>query len=119
MRLNGKRVLVLQSDYLVALDVQALLERRGAIVSIEEPQSDGPSEFDAVVVDYTWAPQPIAARLFAAGVHLIGYTGDVSAVEKIFPGCVVINKPAPADVLARAIAHHFDPADDEADPLAQ
>jgi hypothetical protein len=119
MSLKGKRVLVLQAEYLVALDVQAMLQKRGAIVSIEEPQSDGPSEFDAVVVDSTWASQPIAARLFAAGVHLIGYSGDVLAVEKIFPGCVVINKPSPDDVLMTAIAHHFDPADDEPDPLAQ
>lgn len=55
MGLKGKRVLVLQSEYLVALDVQPMLEKRGAIVSIDEPQNDGTSQFDAVIVDSAWA----------------------------------------------------------------
>lgn len=116
MSLKGKRVLVLQAEYLVALDVQTLLEKRGAIVSVEEPKSDGPSEFDALVVDSTYAVKPIAARMFAAGIHLIGYTGDATEFQRLYPGCVVINKPSPPDVLVMAIAHHFDPVDDDSSP---
>ncbi len=116
MSLKDKRILVLQSEYLVALDVQTMLEKRGAIVTIEEPVADGVGKFDALIVDATWASQPVAARLFASGVHLIGYTGDVGAVEKIFPGCVVINKPSPEATLMMAVEHHFKPVDDDPNP---
>jgi hypothetical protein len=116
MSLQGKRVLVLQSEYLVALDLQVMLEKRGAVVSIEEPGSNGVGTFDAVIVDSTWASQPVAGRLFASGVHLIGYTGDVAAVEKIFPGCVVVSKPSPEDLLMMAVEHQFNPVDDASTP---
>lgn len=116
MGLKGKRILVLQSEYLVAVDIQAMLKKRGAIATVDDPPSDGAGQFDALIVDSTWASQPVAARLFAAGVHLIGYTGDVAAVEKIFPGCVVINKPSPEEALMMAVEHQFNPVDDDPGP---
>ena len=41
MSLRGKCILVLQTEYLAALDVQAILEKRGAIVTVEESLLDG------------------------------------------------------------------------------
>jgi hypothetical protein len=107
MSLSGKRVLVLQSEYLVALDVQALLEKHGAITAIEEPL-DAQPRFDAVIVDADWAGHRITARLFAAGTEVIGYTGDRQRVTRIFPSALIINKPATQAEMLPAIEKYLD-----------
>jgi hypothetical protein len=37
-------------------------------------------------------------------------------VEKIFPGCVVVSKPSPEDLLMMAVEHQFNPVDDASTP---
>jgi hypothetical protein len=109
MSVCGKRVLVLQSEYLVALDVQALLEKHGAITAIEEPLDEQP-RFDAVIVDADWAAHRITARLFAAGAEVIGYTGDRHRVARIFPDALIINKPSTQAEMLPAIEKYLDSA---------
>ena len=110
MSLRGKRVLVLQSEYLVALDVQALLEKHGVITAIEEPLDERPS-FDAVIVDADWAAHRLTARLFAAGTEVIGYTGDWQKITRIFPSALVINKPASQAEMLPAIERYLSGVD--------
>ena len=120
MTRKGKRILVLQNEPLVAFDIQASLEKARFIVDTVEPKSDGPGEYDLMIVDSAFASHAAVNRMFAAGVTLIGYTGDVQAIEDRFPGCVVISKPSPQQVLLMAVRHALLPQplpSDEEDPL--
>jgi hypothetical protein len=93
----------------VAFDIQAMLENARFMVDTVEPQSDGPGEYDLMIVDSAYASHAAVNRMFAAGVTLIGYTGDVQAIEDRFPGCVVISKPSPQQVLLMAVQHALSP----------
>ena len=98
--LQGRRILVLQSEFLIAFDLQVLLENEGAVVSVG-PRCHPGENFDCLVVDSAASNQPLASCLAASGVPLVGYTGDTEAVSREYPDAVVIKKPAlPAELLA-------------------
>jgi len=117
--LGGKRCLVLDDEFLIALDIQQILERAGAlhVVSVasageaitllgREPR------FDVAVLDVKLdGPErnslDVAARLQTQGTAFVFLTGmrvdDVHA--KLFPDAPVIEKPYEATALLRAVHH--------------
>ena len=56
MTLRGKRILILESDYIVAYAIQRVLEEEGATAHV------GPAlaamRVDGVIVDWGWARRP-------------------------------------------------------------
>ena len=113
--LSGKRVLVVEDEFLIALDIQSILENAGAEVvlahrvahAIETIHNNGP--FDAALLDLkldTETSVPIAERLHADGVPFVfstGATGD-TAIAARFPDVTIVGKPFHTETLVAALA---------------
>jgi CheY-like chemotaxis protein len=82
--LEGLRVLVVEDDPIIALDVKATLERAGATVigtayRIAQALALLDTEFDVAVLDFRLeaeTAQPVAAKLSPRGVPLLFYTSS-------------------------------------------
>ena len=103
MMLDGRRILVLQSEYLIAIDLQAVLESEGAVVTIGLPHSDTGETFDCFLIDSKSADHPVTTRLNAEGVPLVVYTGHREAVRDRFPEAVIVGKPAPDQAVTAGV----------------
>ena len=114
---SGKRCLVLDDEFLIALDIQQILERAGAAVvtcvaSATEAIAmiNGGQTFDIAVLDVklsglTGNSLGVAAALKAKGIPFVFLTGmRVNEVHaKAFPEAPVIEKPYDATTLLEAL----------------
>ena len=121
--LNGKRCLVLDDEFLIALDIQQMLERAGAtevicVASAAEAldllRSD--PTFDIAVLDVKLSDPEgtslgVAEALAGKGLPFVFLTGmrvdDVHA--KRFPKAPVIEKPYDAIALLDAVRRALEP----------
>ena len=117
--LSGKRCFVLDDEFLIALDIQQILERAGAahVASVasaaEAMQLLGlEPTFDLAVLDVKLGEMErnsldVADLLQSQGTPFVFLTGmrvdDVHA--KKFPNAPVIEKPYDAAALLRAVQH--------------
>ena len=117
--LTGKRCFVLDDEFLIALDIQQILERAGAahvasVASAAEAIAllGREPKFDVAVLDVKLGDPErnsldVAALLQTQGTPFVFLTGmrvdDVHA--KIFPNAPVIEKPYDAAGLLRAVQH--------------
>ena len=117
--LTGKRCFVLDDEFLIALDIQQILERVGAahvasVASAAEAIAllGREPKFDVAVLDVKLGDQErnsldVAALLQTQGTPFVFLTGvrvdDVHA--KIFPNAPVIEKPYDAAGLLRAVQY--------------
>jgi CheY-like chemotaxis protein len=117
--LSGKRCFVLDDEFLIALDIQQILERAGAahVVSVASAAEavallGREPKFDVAVLDVKLGDPErnsldVAALLQNQGTPFVFLTGmrvdDVHA--KIFPNAPVIEKPYDAAGLLRAVQH--------------
>lgn len=110
--LEGLRILVLEDEFLIAMDVEQLCRDHGAVdVAVArglEEIGDG-VDFDAAIVDLLLngvSTLDFAARLRETGTPFVfasGYT-DNSEVAKRFPGVTMVGKPYSGNDLIRAVA---------------
>lgn len=126
LALAGMRLLVMEDEVLIAMDVEHLCREHGAaeVVLVHALGMGGPQEtqetsFDAAILDVALAGDstlPFAAKLAAADVPFIFATGHAEAEELFaaFPGVAVIGKPygesALIEALGQAIATKNKPA---------
>ena len=117
--LNGKRCFVLDDEFLIALDIQQILERAGAayVASVASAAEaiellGREPKFDLAVLDVKLDDTgrnslDVAALLQMQGTPFVFLTGmradDVHA--RIFPTAPVIEKPYDAMALLRAVQH--------------
>ena len=117
--LNGKRCLVLDDEFLIALDIQQILERAGAVHVTSVASATEAIEllgrdlkFDVAVLDVKLGRVErnslnVAALLQTQDIPFVFLTGmradDVHA--KNFPNAPVIEKPYDAAALLRALQH--------------
>jgi len=114
--LSGLRVLVLEDEFLIAMDVEQLCRDSGASdVSILrtlgdlDGHADGNLPFDVAVVDVMLSGNStlgFARELYRRGKPFIfasGYT-EVNDIQRNFPGVPLIAKPYVGDALVSAIA---------------
>ena len=115
--LSGKRCFVLDDEFLIALDIQQILERAGAshVASVASATAaievlGREPKFDLAVLDVKLGDVErnsldVAALLHTQGVPFVFLTGmrtnDVHA--KKFPNAPVIEKPYDATALLRAV----------------
>ncbi len=114
--LEGLRILVLEDEFLIAMDIEQLCRDHGARdvvikAKLGDIQEDAEtlSAFDAAVIDLMLAGEStiaFAARLQAREVPFIVSTGyaDFKEVSRDFPDVAVIGKPYSGHVLVEAIA---------------
>ena len=104
--LSGRTVLIVEDEVLIALDIEAALEDRGAIVrgpitrlSEGLPIAEDRDEaFDCAVLDVNLRGEdvyPIAEKLQARGIPFLFHTGhgDSAVLQERFAGAPVCNKP--------------------------
>jgi DNA-binding response OmpR family regulator len=112
VQLNGVRVLVVEDDLLLAMDLQAILVGAGAVVvDVCQDQAMLRSEagdFAVAVLDFGLGSEtasPVARRLFNRGVPFILYTGksrhEPSLAE--WRDCSIVEKPASPRALVSAV----------------
>jgi CheY-like chemotaxis protein len=117
--LSGKRCFVLDDEFLIALDIQQILERAGAthvtsVASAAEAleRLGREPKFDLAVLDVKLGGEErnsldVAAFLQTQGTPFVFLTGmrvdDVHA--KKFPNAQVVEKPYDAAALLRAVQH--------------
>jgi CheY-like chemotaxis protein len=112
---SGKRMLVVEDEFLIALDIQRVLESVGVKTvvtasrvaqALDLVMSSGP--FDAAVLDLKLerdSSAPVAERLRDSGVPFIFLTGgSMSDETRRFPDVPVIGKPFDSDGLLAALA---------------
>jgi DNA-binding response OmpR family regulator len=112
--LSGLRILILEDESLIALDVEQLCREHGATEIILKRdlsglESDGALDgFDVAIVDLMLSgvsAQPFAERLRRRGRPFLLTTGLADAeVARAFPGIQRIGKPYSGAKLVRAIA---------------
>jgi len=112
--LTGKRVLVVEDEFLIALDIESILENGGAEVKTANRvdqalgliKSDGP--FDGAVLDLKLERETsvtIAERLQASNVpfvFLTGAAGDTTIAAQ-FRNAPVVGKPFDSETLFSAL----------------
>ncbi|TPL43077.1 response regulator [Mesorhizobium sp. B2-4-6] len=113
--LDGLRILVLEDEFLIAMDVEQLCRDHGAAdVTIvrELGEIDGralPARFDVAVVDLMLggvSTLDFAARLRSEGVPFVFASGysDSDEIKDSFPDIRLIAKPYSGDDLIEAVA---------------
>lgn len=114
--LDGARVLLLEDEFLIAMDVEQLCRDHGAgdvsiLRSISETQGDGFdfSEYDVAIIDVMLggvSSLAFAQRLKERSVPFIFASGYSDADEAFssFPDVAVINKPYASDELLGAVS---------------
>jgi len=111
--LAGKRLLVVEDEFLIALDIESILQGGGADVQtanrVEQAlaliKTEGP--FDAAVLDHKLERETsaaIAERLQADGVPFVFLTGagDAATVMQ-FKNAPVVGKPFDSEALFSAL----------------
>lgn len=113
--LDGLRILVLEDEFLIAMDVEQLCRDHGAAevtIARELGDVDGQlllSRFDAAVVDLMLggvSTLDFAARLLREGVPFVFASGysDPDEVKGSFPDVRLVTKPYSGDDLIEAVA---------------
>lgn len=113
--LEGLRILVLEDEFLIAMDVEQLCRDHGAADVIiarslaDIAHEDIASRFDVAIVDLMLDGQStlgFASRLKGLGVPFIfasGY-GAVDEIRASFPGVAMVGKPYAGADLVEAVA---------------
>ena len=113
--LNGLRILVLEDEFLIAMDVEQLCRDYGAGEVViardltEIDQQKVATQFDAAIVDLMLAGAStvdFASRLRQSGVPFIFASGysDADEIKTSFPGIRLVTKPYSGDDLVEAVA---------------
>jgi DNA-binding response OmpR family regulator len=112
-KLAGRRILVVEDDPIIALDIKTMLQEAGAVVS-------GPAAnlatamrlaeqhaHDAAVLDVRLELEdtlPLATILLERRLPFLFQTSDARLVAGLFPGVPILRKPFRAEHLVASLA---------------
>lgn len=115
--LNGRTALVVEEEFLVALDIQRMLEALGVGQTLfartaEEAELQRASwpDLGLAIVEvrsHRTAAHALVDGLRREGIPLVLTTADVTMGESSgpYPGLTVLSKPLPEEAMATAIRH--------------
>ena len=124
--LRGLRVLILEDEILIALDLEQLFRDLGVdevIVARNLDDVDADAAFDVAVLDLMLAGRStveFAATLFARGVPFVFATGRSDAAQLLadLPDVPIVDKPFSNEALVQAVAEAMERSRDGApDPV--
>jgi DNA-binding response OmpR family regulator len=113
--LDGLRILVLEDEFLIAMDVEQLCRDYGAgdvVIARDLAEIDRKSvasQFDAAIVDLMLggaSTLDFASRLHESGVPFVFASGysDMDEIKVSFPNIRLVTKPYSGDDLVEAVA---------------
>jgi DNA-binding NtrC family response regulator len=113
--LNGKRVLVVEDEMLIAMDLADMLENEGASTSLAATLEKGlevahSQVLDLAILDVTLGQgatcAPIASALRERGVPYVLHSGGLQGAEEVLleGGAPVVEKPSAPPQMLEAIA---------------
>ena len=114
--LRGARVLVVEDDAIVLMELEAILQDAGAeTVACCRNVKDGLTAVEqeppaAAILDVNIGPRtiaPVARRLSRCGTPFLFYTGEIDNESALaeWPGHVVLIKPEQPAAIIAAVAH--------------
>lgn len=113
--LRDARILIVEDDFLIAMELEAVLEDAGAEIiglcrTVEEALAvaDG-NEVAVAILDIRLGREevtPVACRLAERGTPFVFYTGqvDIASLRAEWPGRPIIQKPAHPRTIVQALA---------------
>jgi DNA-binding response OmpR family regulator len=112
--LSGVRVLVVEDDALMAMELEAILVEAGAVVvgvcqTLDAAMTRaGADDFGVAVLDFGLGldtATPVARRLIRRGVPFILYTGNSRRDPRLMEwrNCSIVEKPASPRALVAAV----------------
>lgn len=115
LTLAGTRILVVEDEVLLALELEQALSDEGAEIvgpcyTVGEAQNlAATAELTAAVLDVELGQDmiaPVARTLSGRGVPFIFHTGrnDIEVLIRQWPGCRVVRKPASPQAVVAAVA---------------
>jgi CheY-like chemotaxis protein len=112
--LDGLRVLVLEDEFLIAMDVEQICRDAGApevilARTLQEAHAASPTAFDAAILDLMIggsSTSTFAGSLLERGVPFVFASGysELGGMQEAFPGIEVVAKPYSGDDLIGALA---------------
>ena len=112
-RLDGTRLLIVEDEVLVLMDLTDVFEAAGATVvpaaSLEDGMARVRGAFDVALLDVRLGDGevfPLARALDRRGVRVVFHSGHARASDLLreFPGARALPKPAMEDDLIRTVA---------------
>jgi CheY-like chemotaxis protein len=110
--LKGVRLLIVEDEPLISLDIESTLEDAGAVICgpactvAQALTLISATNIDAAVLDYRLEAEnstPVADRLIELGVPFLFHTSSGGAPSERYPGVVVVNKPTQPMQLVEAV----------------
>jgi len=112
--LQGARVLIVEDDLLLLMELESILLEAGAEVagscrSVREGLAAADDRVAAAILDVRVGREtiaPVARRLASRGTPFVFYTGQVQNDPELaeWPGCTVLSKPARPGTIVAALA---------------
>jgi DNA-binding response OmpR family regulator len=113
--LTGARVLVVEDDFFIAMEVESILVDAGAEVAgpcrtVKDALTlAGDRGLAAAILDVRVGREtiaPVADELVRRGIPLVFYTGqaETDLIQAEWPGCKIIYKPAEPRSIVSAVA---------------
>lgn len=110
--LAGLKLLVVEDDYLIKLDVQRMLERAGATVvtaaSVKEGVEVANDVYHTAILDILLPDgevRPVAEALAERQTPIVFYSGNADDIAWVagFPNSVAVSKPAARSFLIETV----------------
>lgn len=112
--LQGARVLIVEDDVLLLMELESILVDAGAEIAgscrtVQAGLAAANDSVAAAVLDVRVGPDsiaPVARQLASQGTPFVFYTGQVRSDPELaeWPGCTVLTKPARAGTIVSAVA---------------
>ena len=112
--LQGARVLIVEDDLLLLMELELILLEAGAEIagccrSVREGLAAADDRIAAAILDVRVGREtiaPVARRLASRGTPFVFYTGQVPGDPELaeWPGCTILSKPARPGTIVAALA---------------